>query len=412
MTPLRLAPLPVLLAACGGPGSLFSTGFWARGGACDPSQVLLTPAFEHLLAGTATECEIQAVEAFAARRRPEHGPWRQDIRVARSTDGVSFETVPGVTIRTAAGVPEARLLPDGRIYLWYVDGDLDHLVEKARTDPAWLRRHGLPGIGALRMAVSDDGITFEEVEEFGIDGLVPGMVVDPDVRVLPDGSWRMVYVAMPVLEFFERATWVRGEQHEVFVADSPDGIHWTQRDRALRGPFADPTVLCRSDLGPSARTDAVGGGCLLLSLGIDGSTSDAEGLPFQFNGQWGPPGFAPDFVLLPDGGVRLFYNDMAAFAPLRSIVSTDGVDWREEAGTRLPESYAEAVSVTQAPGGGWLLYYHTFREGDEAPFDVRWQTSHAFQQRAGLGSPNDPRPAADRVLGPDGVPREPPPPPP
>lgn len=378
-----------LLAACSTPPTLPDDGkpvVWtpAVQAPCQPERVNLTAAFDHVLAGVATPCELDAISLFADRRRAGHGPWRQDLRMAVSPDGLTFQEVEGLTLATSAAVPEAVRGPDGRVYLFYVDGDLDHLVDKARTDSAWLKRHGLPGLGALKLLVSDDGRSFSEVPDFGIEGLVGGMVVDPDVVALPDGTWRLYYVGMPVMEYLEKATWDKEERHEVYLATSTDLVHWVQQGPALRGPFADPCVLC----------DFSTNGCTMFSFGLDWSESEDGGRSFRFRDQWGPPGFAPDVVDTGDGGIRLYYNDMAAQAPIRSLRSPDRQSWIEEPGVRLPDAYGEAPSVVRTADGSWLMYYHALREGDERPWEMRWQDSPSFRrtlQRI-AGTPDGERP--------------------
>lgn len=343
---------------------------------CDPSSLNLTAVFDHVLHGRYSACELRALEAFAQRRARENGPWRQEIRVARSADGLSFAPVEGPPIVKQAGVPEVHRGPTGRYYLYYVDGSLDHLVEQASRDPRWFLTHGLPGLGALRLAVSDDGIHFEEEPAFEVQGIVPGMVVDPEVMRMSDGTWRMYYVGMPFLEYLERATWAEGEPHEVFYATSTDLVHWEQQGMALRGPYADPAVHCRED-----------DSCLMLSFGLDWSTSVNGGTSFTHHGSWGPPGFAPDFLALPEGRTRLFYNDKRVTAPVRSMISEDGRNWEPEEGRRLP-GYGEAVSVVKRAAGkggenGFLMYFHGFSNEEDVPYQLGGEEDLGYLRHGG-----------------------------
>jgi hypothetical protein len=322
----------------------------------NPEGHALVEIFERLLDGKLDDNATRALELYVERKRQDMGPWRQQIRVARSTDGLDFELLDIPPAVEHAAVAEAVVGPDGRTWLFFVDGDVDALLERARAGSRADLIRGIPSLGALGLAVSDDGLHFERVPGFEIQGLLRGMVVDPEVVPLPDGRWRMYYVGMALMEYFSMATWQKGEQHEVFYAESSDLIHWQQKGRALRGPYADPTVICHP-----------GGRCLMLSFGIDHSVSEDGGVSFTYEGGWGPPGFAPDVCRVAPDRYRMYYNDMAAGAPLRSMVSADGEDWEAEPGERLPAIYAEAPSAITQPDGSVLLYFHTVADAADLP---------------------------------------------
>lgn len=314
--------------------------------------------FEHIIDGKATPCDLAAYEAFLDSRQQVSGPWIQDVRIARSSDGLRFVEIPHTQAVRSAGVPEAVLGRDGRIYLYTVDGDLDRARKLAASGSSWFSAHGLVGHGALRLAVSDDGLSFQDVEEFGIVGGVRGMLVDPDVVALPDGRWRMYYVGVPVPELVDEATWQPGAKHHVFSAISSDLVRWEQEGLVVHGPYADPTVHCQAD-----------GRCLMLSFGIDHATSTDGGRSFDFLGEWGASGFAPELVALADGRLRVFWNDSAKGATIRSRISADGgLSWTEEEGQRLVDLYGEAPTVVQLADGSWLMYYHRFKPGEERRF--------------------------------------------
>lgn len=321
-----------------------------------PEGHALVEIFERLLDANLDDNATRALELYVQRKRQDMGPWRQQIRVARSTDGLDFELLELPPVVERAAVAEAVVGPEGRTWLFFVDGDVDALLERARAGSRAGLSRGIPSLGALGLAVSDDGLHFERVPEFEIQGLLRGMVVDPEVVRLPDGRWRMYYVGMALMEYFSMATWQKGEQHEVFFAESSDLIHWQQVGRALRGPYADPTVVCHPE-----------GRCLMLSFGIDHSVSTDGGRTFSYEGGWGPPGFAPDLCTLKSGELRMYYNDMAAGAPLRSMLSVDGEDWQSEPGERLPAIYAEAPSAITQPDGSVLLYFHTVADPADLP---------------------------------------------
>jgi hypothetical protein len=336
----RLAPaLALSLAACGGPPCLEP-----------PAQQVLARVLE----GSLQACERSALESFVARRQATTGPWRQELHLATSEDGLAFRDEGSLGI-TRAAVPEVVVGPDGRYYLFHVDGDIEQLL---RTDPdasAYFRAHGLPGVGALSLSVSEDGRHFEPVPDFSVEGIVLGMVVDPDVIRLPDGSWRLYYIGMPIQRYGD-GSWAEGAAHEVFYAHSTDLVHWAQAGRAVEGPFADPTVWC----GPA-------GHCEMLSFGLDRSTSEDGGQIFAFQGPLGVSGFAPELVPLEPQGLRVYYNDKLGGAPVRSRRSIDGATWEAEEGERLAGTYGEAPTLARLPDGRWAMYFHTFTSAADLP---------------------------------------------
>jgi len=318
---------------------------------CVPEAVRKDVLFDRLLRGQLDACHAQALDRYIQARGEENGPWKQELRVARSADGQHFEAVDGALLSKAA-VPEV-VLHEGRYYLFHVDGDLDHMRSWVAESPERLHRQGVPGLGALALAVSDDGLTFRQEPSFEVVGLVRGMAVDPDVVRLPDGRWRMYYLGVPHQEYVEGA-WDEGTPHKVFTAVSDDLIRWTQEGLAVEGPYADPSVVCEGEV------------CEMLSFGLDRATSDDGGATFTFQGPLQIPGFAPDAMRLPDGSVRFVYNEKSPGAPLRSLVD-DGGGWRREPGERMPATYGEAPSFARAPGGGWLMYFHTFTDPSAIP---------------------------------------------
>ncbi len=308
---------------------------------------------EHVIAGTASDCEVEAFTDFAAARTVDIGPWKQDIRMAHSADALNFTALDGVVIESAA-VPEVVVGPDGRTFLFHVDGRFDHAVALAEARSPWMTTHGVPGLGALALSVSEDGRTFTPVDDFAVEGLVQGMIVDPEVVRQPDGSWRMYYVGMTASEYLTTATWEYPESHEVFWASSTDLVHWRQEGSAVRGPFADPTVYCSE-----------GDRCVMASFGLEWSRSTDGGATFTHDGSWGLDGFAPEFMRFEDGTSRLYFNSGAKGAAIQSFRLNEELIWELEEGARMPETYGEAVTLAPAASGGWNMWFHVFKDGSE-----------------------------------------------
>ncbi len=324
---------------------------------CGIADVDLVAVFDRAFAGTADDCDVEALTAFVDERTEDHGPWKQEIRLAFSEDAQTFEPVDGVVIPQAA-VPEVVLDDNGRYWLYFVDGRFEDLVTHAATGSTWMASRGVPGLGALGLAVSEDGgATFTPVEDFGVEGIVRGMVVDPDVVRQPDGTWRMYYVGMTAEEYLTQATWVYPESHEVYWASSTDLVHWRQEGSVLRGPYADPTVSCGEN-----------DNCMMASFGLEWSRSSDGGTTFTHDGYWGVDGFAPEFVRFEDGSRRLFFNSRQTGAAIQSFLEDEDGIWNLEDGERLEGTYGEAVTLARARPTGWYMWFHTFSDPDDLPF--------------------------------------------
>ncbi len=186
-------------------------------------------------------------------RGANEGPWFEDMFVTHTADALSINVEAATPLMTSAAVPEIVLGDDGRYYLFYGEGELDLGRQVAESGSDWFSTHGLIGYGALNLAVSDDGVTFEPVEDFEVVEIV----------------------------------------------------------RGVEDPF----------------------------------------------------GFAPEFFLLPDSGLRMFYNSRTSGGALMSMLSYDGGQHWTDEGERVGVQQVEAVSLAPAPQGGWLVYYHYWQEG-------------------------------------------------
>ena len=146
---------------------------------------------------------------------------------AISTDGLSFEK-EGVRIdsqqtpdRGWASVPEAIVLPDGRVRIYYVSNGLDV-------------QHGIVS------AISEDGLNFIR-EETRLTGFV-----DPAVVRLADGSYLMLAVAFPVGPDGRLTDATPG----IYSFISQDGINFKDRKLVLAGENnIDPSI---ADIGGGA----------------------------------------------------------------------------------------------------------------------------------------------------------------
>ncbi|MDP2931431.1 MAG: hypothetical protein Q8O05_02890 [Chloroflexota bacterium] len=140
---------------------------------------------------------------------------------AVSTDGLSFKK-EGIRIdpqqtpdRGWASVPEAIVLPDGRVRLYYVSDGLDV-------------KHGIVS------AVSEDGLSFTR-EDTRLTGFV-----DPAIIRLADGTYIMLAVAFP----FGPGGRLTDAAPGIYSFTSLDGINFGHRQMVLAGDGnIDPAII-------------------------------------------------------------------------------------------------------------------------------------------------------------------------
>ncbi|MFC1900554.1 hypothetical protein ACFLYN_03065 [Chloroflexota bacterium] len=147
------------------------------------------------------------------------------VHSAISDDGVSFE-YEGMVIdsratpdRGWASVPDAVMLPDGRVRLYYVSDGLD------------------VGHGVVS-AISEDGLNFTR------EGPVLTGYVDPSVVMLPDGRFMMLAVAFRTGPKESASSFRPG----IYSFISEDGIHFEKVGLALSGEDnIDPAIVDMGD---------------------------------------------------------------------------------------------------------------------------------------------------------------------
>ncbi len=209
------------------------------------------------------------------------GPFFHQVVVAETTDGVHV-TRP-VQVLDHASVPDAVRTPDGRVLVYYVNGQ-DGGVSVARLD----------GQAAQALApVTIDGV------------LGPAGIVDPDATRLPDGRIRLAY-----LSGFGPPG---GGTRAFCLADSTDGLSFRSVGRALAlsdEQSTDPSLLRLLD------------GSWLLAYSR-GQTSvlarSADGLTFETYATLGLGG-VPELATTADGAVRIYACSSAGIV---SAVSRD-----------------------------------------------------------------------------------------
>lgn len=201
----------------------------------------------HVVAGTADADMLEDLDAWIAYFQTIPGPWNKPLTGPyRSENGLTFRT-EGKTVLGCGSVPDVVEGPDGRLWMVYVDTDLQRMRERARAHRPL--RSGWAGVGGLGMAVSEDGREFHPVA-MEIQGEVPLYVVDPDLVAREDGSYDLYFFGVPA----DRACAdvpdpvSSAGPHTVYRATSRDLQQWS-----LIGPVwspqggSDPGVWCEGE---------------------------------------------------------------------------------------------------------------------------------------------------------------------
>lgn len=259
------------------------------------------------------------------------GPYSHQVMLATSTDGLSWEPEEAV-LRDHASVPDIVQLADGRVMVYFVDGEVD--------DTRAIRQGG-------------DG-AWEEVE-VTIEGRPSEKAWDPTVVRLSDGRVRLFYFAPPPNPGDPSA------RHIVYSAISEDGVHFTHEPgiRFEHDGLMDPTVVQLPDgrwlMGVMVNRQT------LLAISEDGESFTETGTIVEEGG-------IPDLVLLEDGSLRLYVNGQGGILSLRS--TDGGGSWTQEEGVRLRGergNLAADPGVIQLEPDRWWMVWKRFNPDSPPP---------------------------------------------
>lgn len=266
-----------------------------------------------------TETTTATCEAGESGQSPLHN---HQVYLATSPDGAQFEG-DGELILEHASVPDGVIGPDGRLWVYFVNGE-----------------PGKHGIFAARQ--SDDG-AWEVVDCVKLDGRFEGNAVDPDITRLADGRYRLVYF---LGHFVGGPPPDPNQPHPIYSASSDDGIHFTieQQLIAVEG-VTDPSLVQLPDgrwLLAMVRAQEQE---ILLAASDDGDTFELTGVTINMPG-------IPELAALPDGRIRLYLS--------QSLISSDGGQtWTVEEGSFVPGGGADP-SLAALPEGGYAFFYKGF----------------------------------------------------
>ena len=286
-------------------------------GVCDPAERAnpnLCPA----------DCAGDAAP-LPARVEPTTGP--SPTSTAETTAEIlpadlTFIPDPGIRIKMASQ-PAPMAAEDGTIYVFYSN------------------RTALPNEpNSNAVARSTDGLTFTDLG-MERDSL---SVINPFATQLPDGVWRLYDIDMNTGVMTSRS--------------SPDGIHFTPDSGVRYTAPADQLPIGVRDFYVNPSGDVI----FLYIAPLDGadhhirravSTDGGNTFTFHSNNVLGDLSNAgldrhvdPKFVVLPDGGARLFtmvqgcvaIPGQRACCNIYSFTTTDGYTFTQDPGTRLTTS--------------------------------------------------------------------------
>ncbi len=268
------------------------------------------------------------------------GPWNQRLMLAVSGDGLAFQRRNQIVTDQGA-VPDLALDSSGCLYLYYTGWTVGTAVNKtvvaisADQGSSWIYKY-------LSLA--------------GFDNMADP--VDPDIQILPDGTFRLYVTSDPG----------DGDGPRTYRAEGTDGLSFTKKGVAFAQ--AGKQVLDPSSVFAGGKWHLFNGG-QTQSPGANFHSTSTDGTSFTFASE--------DFFIhdglkcmfsngIPfSGGVRFYAFDAGLQVGIHSFWSVDGAAWIPESGLRLAADFSsglEAVgvldpAVTRLADGSYVMIYVT-----------------------------------------------------
>lgn len=269
------------------------------------------------------------------------GPWNDRLMSATSTDGLTF-TRTNQVITDQGSVPDLVQDSRGCVYLYYVGWTVG--TEQNKTV----------------VAISADGgrsWVYKKVHLMGFEGMASP--VDPDVQLLPDGTFRLYVTSDPH----------DGQGPRTYYAEGKDGINFVKKGIAFAQPgkaVLDPSTLL---IGSTWHLFA-GGNTATPGANWHGTSSD--GRLFRFSGETrlvkdGNSQAMSNGIAVPAGGYRFYTFSHGPNPVINSFFTTDGVNWIADPGTRLSLDTSSGLesrgvkdaAVVRLTNGVYLMIYVT-----------------------------------------------------
>lgn len=332
---MRIAALlaAMLLAACASPTA--APPAQPTQTPPQPTQPLAQPPAQNTEPPTEAPLtnDFEPPSGLAAEAPPE-SPGEFRLAVATSSDGKVF-TPTGQVIMDQANVPDMVMDSSGKIYLYFTGWNLG---QKQNT---------------TAVAISNDNGQSWVFKHINIQGW-RAPVADPDVLLLPDGTFRLIFTAGD-----------KDGQIKIWVTEGSDGLNFGQAKLALELP--NESIL-------DSTTYQINGQWHLLVLDVtkpeqyhanstDGATFTITGRPpIVANGA--PYILANGYAI--DGGYRMIGFSIPQ-GNFLSFVSSDGETWTAEPGvvmahdrnSTVESNYIKDPAVLPLPDGTYLMVYVT-----------------------------------------------------
>lgn len=234
---------------------------------------------------TATGCTVTA-STPGTPVTATNGPYFHNMAIAQTSNGLALTNATDALAH--ASVPDATVLPDGSIGVYYVNGE---------TDGIWLARV--------------NGTTATPVSAIKIDGFIrPQGAVDPDAYLTASGKVRLTY-----LFGFGSGT------HRICMAESSDGVNFTTLGQAM-------SFTGQTETDPSVAQLPDGSWLMAVSRGTSTMLArSSDGLTFAEYSQVSYGG-VPELARLSDGRMRLYVCSTGGLAAYAS--SDRGGSWASD----------------------------------------------------------------------------------
>lgn len=268
-----------------------------------------------------------------AQNPPPASAGERRLMTATSTDGLHF-TPTGKILTDQGNVPDLVIDADGALRVYYIG---QH-IEPGKEESTVMARS------------TDNGATWEFHTLTFKNLPQPRDPSDPDVVVLPDGTYRMYYTSS-----------ISAEKFGIVYADSTDGITFTYGGQSLEGiknAVDSTTLLVNGVWHMFVLQEEVDG--QLHATSTDGKTftlvdTNTVQLPIKTYIISNPlPGATP---------VRMF-GFSGPEKNIRTFITTDMNTWtmgdialEADAATTLDTMYLQDLSVAQQTDGTYIMVY-------------------------------------------------------
>lgn len=273
--------------------------------------------------------DFEPIRGKASGSEQRDAPLTQRIMTARSSDGLTY-VQNGSWVCDQCHAPDA-VIKNGTIYLYYTGWILGERINTSAV------------------AISKDNGTSWTYKYLELEGGgTIDRVVDPDVVLLEDGTFRLFFTA--------------GNPQGIHYAESPDGISFTYKGVTFAQTddiAEEPTAWKIADTWQMYAQSRTGAGRLWHltgSNGLDFSVYDLTSFPIRGDA-WTPA----NGIWLGDR-MYLFLSHKEQ-PNLESMWSKNGFDWYPSGLTHIApdgdEEYVRDPAVVELDDGRYLMFYVT-----------------------------------------------------